>query len=108
MLQKDIDAHEAQMQHLIDRSQQLQKTFVVDTAHDARQRYEVLRANIHRLTERLGSEVTAHEQYKGAYQECLEWVTQTRHQLQQLSDMTGSQEQVKVKLDAFKVSDGSR
>ena len=91
------------MQHLIERSQQLQKSFVEDTAQDLRQRYETLQANIHRLRERLGSEVTAHEQYKGAYHKCLEWVTLTRHQLQQLSDTTGSQEQVKVKLDAFKV-----
>lgn len=91
------------MQHLIERSQQLQKSFVEDTAQDLRQRYKTLQANIHRLRERLGSEVTAHEQYKGVYHECLEWVTLTRHQLQQLSDTTGSQEQVKVKLDAFKV-----
>ena len=92
------------MQHLIDRSHLLQKSFVDQMTQDLNQRYRTLRANVVKLTERLESEVTAHEQYRELYRECLEWVTATRHQLQQLSDATGSQGHVKVKLDALKVS----
>ncbi len=51
--------------------------------------------------------VIEHESYKETYHQCMDKITAVKQDLNQLSDMSGSREKVKEKLEKLKVSSGA-
>jgi hypothetical protein len=55
------------------------------------------------IVARLDGQVTSHEEYRKSYIGCLDWMANTRHRLQRLSDLSGDRRTLQDRLQQLKV-----
>ena len=103
MLNRDITLHQGQMDNLQEKCTQLEEPKIQATITDLVARYEKLKTDTTDHMTALGLQVSEHEQYKVAYNQCTTWVISSRQQLQHLMDSSGPKEEVERKLGQLQV-----
>ena len=56
------------------------------------------------VVERVEDQVSSHEEYRKAYIACLDWLANTKHRLQRLSDYSGDKRCLQDRLQQLRVS----
>lgn len=104
MLNKDISLHQGQMDTLKEKCTQLEEAKIQATVSELGSRYDKLKTETAEQVSSLQTQVAEHEQYKQSYNQCTNWVISTRHQLQQLMDISGPKDDIQRKLKLLQVS----
>ena len=70
---------------------------------DLRSRYSAVTSAMKDIVAKLDGQVGVHEDYRKAYIGCLDWMANTRHRLQRLSDFSGDCRTLQDRLQQLKV-----
>ena len=102
-LQADCLAHKELLERIEEKAAQVNDAHPQSRVLDLRSRYSAVTAALKELVAKLDSQVSGHEEYRKGYIGCLDWMANTRHRLQRLSDMTGDRRTLQDRLQQLKV-----
>lgn len=103
-LQADCLAHRELLERLEDKAANVNDAHPQSRVRDLRSRYSAVSTAMKELVHKLDSQVTSHEEYRKAYIGCLDWMANTRHRLQRLSDFSGDRRTLQDRLQQIKVN----
>jgi hypothetical protein len=102
-LQADCLAHRELLERLEEKAANVNDAHPQSRVLDLRSRYAGVTAAIKELVAKLDSQVSSHEEYRKSYIGCLDWMANTRHRLQRLSDFSGDRRTLQDRLQQLKV-----
>ena len=102
-LQADCLAHKELLERLEEKAAQVNDAHPQSRILDLRSRYSAVTAALKEYVTKLDSQVSGHEEYRKGHIGCLDWMANTRHRLQRLSDMTGDRRTLQDRLQQLKV-----
>ncbi|KAL3874932.1 hypothetical protein ACJMK2_037884 [Sinanodonta woodiana] len=101
-IQADITAHRDLLERLEDKSSQINDPQPQSRVADMRTHYQALSNAARDTVLKLDNQVQGHEEYRKAYIGCLDWMANTRHRLQRLSDYSGDKRTLQDRLQQVK------
>ena len=102
-LQADCIAHRELIERLEEKAANVNDAHPQSRVLDLRSRYSAVTAALKELVAKQDSQVSSHEEYRKGYIGCLDWMANTRHRLQRLSDLTGDRRTLQDRLQQLKV-----
>jgi len=103
-LQADCVAHRELLERLEEKASNVNDAHPQSRVLDLRSRYSAVTTALKELLSRLDGQVGSHEEYRKAYIGCLDWMANTRHRLQRLSDFSGDRRSLQDRLQQLKVT----
>lgn len=102
-LQADCLAHRELLERLEEKAANVNDAHPQSRVLDLRSRYAAVSAAMKELVSKLDGQVSSHEEYRKSYIGCLDWMANTRHRLQRLSDFSGDRRTLQDRLQQLKV-----
>lgn len=96
-------AHRELLERLEEKAAQVNDAQPQSHVLDLRSRYSAVTAAMKEIVAKLEGQVAVHEDYRKAYIGCLDWMANTRHRLQRLSDFSGDCRMLQDRLQQIKV-----
>ncbi|KAK6181528.1 hypothetical protein SNE40_009363 [Patella caerulea] len=101
-LHADIVAHKDMMAQVEEKSQQVKDPAPQTRVAQLKARYQSVFTASKDLVSRMEEQVTGHEEYRKAYIACLDWLANTKHRLQRLSDYSGDRKTLQDRLQQLR------
>lgn len=102
-LQADCIAHREPLERIEEKAANVNDAHPQSRVLDLRSRYAAVCAAMKEVVGRLDHQVSGHEEYRKCYIGCLDWMANTRHRLQRLSDFSGDRRTLQDRLQQLKV-----
>ena len=102
-LQTDCLGHRELLERLEEKAANVNDAHPQSRVLDLRSRYSAVSTAIKEMVAKLDSQASSHEEYRKAYIGCLDWMANTRHRLQRLSDFSGDRRTLQDRLQQIKV-----
>lgn len=99
----DCIAHRELLERIEEKAGNVNDTHPQSVVLDLRSRYAQVTAAMREIVSKLDGQVGIHEEYRKAYIGCLDWMANTRHRLQRLSDFSGDRRTLEDRLQQIKV-----
>nr|KAG5692778.1 hypothetical protein BaRGS_009394 [Batillaria attramentaria] len=101
-LQADVVAHKELIDRLAEKAQQVKDGIPRSQVAELQTRYAKLQQNSKDVVGKVEDQVSSHEEYRKSYISCLDWLANTKHRLQRLSDFSGDKRSLQDRLQQLR------
>ncbi|KAK7104412.1 hypothetical protein V1264_019133 [Littorina saxatilis] len=101
-LQADITSHKDLIVKLEEKASQVKDGVPRSNVSDLQTRYVKLQQACKDVVGKVEDQVSSHEEYRKAYIACLDWLANTKHRLQRLSDYSGDKRSLQDRLQQLR------
>ncbi|XP_076442566.1 muscle-specific protein 300 kDa-like isoform X3 [Babylonia areolata] len=101
-LQSDIISHKDLLDRLAEKADQVKDGIPRSHVSELQARYTKLQKSCKDVVEKVEGQVSGHEEYRKAYIACLDWLANTKHHLQRLSDFSGDKRSLQDRLQQLR------